>query len=360
MQLDGLIERLSAFRSGTLPVISLYLDGRPDQHGRERYGVFVRKELAARARAWADRSPERDSFHRDVDRILTWLHEAARPSAQGIAIFACAGAADFFEAVQLEVPIDQHQIFVGATPRLLPLARLSDRYQRYAAVVLDTQSARIFVFGLGELEATGEITGEKTRRTDMGGWSQARYQRHVDNFALHHVKEVVDALDDIVRAESIRRVVFAGDEVVVPLVREQLPKALADTVVDFIRLDVSAGEREVFERTLEVVRQADARDDTDEVARVLGAQRSGGLGAAGLEETSASLVNGQVRELLLSADENAIAGANGQAGAEIAEALVHQACATSARVRFIADPSLLAPVGGVAALLRFRIGGIAA
>jgi len=68
--------------------------------------------------------------------------------------------------VQLEGPVEQHQIFVGATPRLLPLARLlADRHQRYAAVGLDTQSARIFVFGLGELEATGEIEGEKTRRT---------------------------------------------------------------------------------------------------------------------------------------------------------------------------------------------------
>src|SRR5436190_3309959 len=101
MQLDSLIDRLADFAPTTAPVISLYLDGRPDQHGRERYGVFVRKELAARVRAWHERSPERDSFHRDVDRILAWLHEEARPSANGLAIFACAGA-DFFEALQLD------------------------------------------------------------------------------------------------------------------------------------------------------------------------------------------------------------------------------------------------------------------
>src|SRR5947207_15534734 len=105
MQLDSLIDRLADFAPTTAPVISLYLDGRPDQHGRERYGVFVRKELAARARAWGDRSPERDSFHRDVDRILRWLHEEARPSANGIAIFACASAAAFVEAVQPDVPL---------------------------------------------------------------------------------------------------------------------------------------------------------------------------------------------------------------------------------------------------------------
>jgi peptide chain release factor subunit 1 len=360
MQIDSLIDRLTNFRPSTYPVISLYLDGRPDQHGRERYGVFVRKELAMRARAWAERSPHRESFHRDVERILAWLRDEARPSANGLAIFACAGEDDFFEAVQLEVPIDRHELFVGATPRLLPLARLADRYRRYAAVILDTNSARIFVFGLGELEDAGEIEGEKMRRSEAGGWSQARFQRHVDNFALHHVKEVVDALDEIVRTDAIARVVLAGDEAVVPLVRDQLPKHLEDKVVDVIRLEISAGEREVLERTLAVMHKADARDDTERVARVLDAQRAGGLGVSGLADTRAALVNGQVHELLLSADENAIGTVDGHTGAEIAEALVHQARQTSALVTFIEDPSLLAPVGGVAARLRYRIGGKAA
>src|SRR5260221_337812 len=81
----------------TAPVISLYLDGRPDQHGREQYGVFVRKELAAHSRRWPLRSAERESFHRDVERILAWLHDEVRPSANGLAILACAAANDFFE-----------------------------------------------------------------------------------------------------------------------------------------------------------------------------------------------------------------------------------------------------------------------
>ena len=360
MQLDALIDRLAAFRATTFPVISVYLDGRPDQHGHTTYSVFLRKELAMRARNWADRSPQRDSFHRDVERILAWLNTEARPSANGLAVFACAGENDFFEAVQLDVPIEKHELFVGATPRLHPLARLADRYRRYAAVLLDTRSARIFVFGLAGTEAATAIEGERTSRTEAGGWSQARFQRHVDNFALQHVKEVVDALEDLVGAEEIGRVVLAGDEAVVPLVRAQLPKHLADKIVDVIRLDISAGDREVLERTLAVMREADARDDVEKVARVLDAQRAGGLGAAGPEETRAALANGQVHELLLSADPEAIGTVDGHTGQEITEALVVMARQTGALVSFIEDRSLLAPVGGVAARLRYRVGGRAA
>src|SRR5205814_5471345 len=107
--------------------------------------------------------------------------DEVRPSANGLAIFACAAANDFFEGVTLDVPIEEHALFVGPTPRISPLVRLAHRYRRYAAVILDSHAARIFVFGLGGIEATVEIESEKMRRTDAGGWSQARYQRHVED-----------------------------------------------------------------------------------------------------------------------------------------------------------------------------------
>ena len=360
MQLDTLIDRLAGFEPSTYPVISLYLDGRPDQHGREQYGVFVRKELAGRARAWTERSPLRESFHRDVDRILAWLHDEARPSANGLAIFACSGENGFFEAVQLEAPIEAHQLFVASRPRLLPLVRLADRYRRFAAVTFDTESSRIFVFGLRELETEHDIEGEKLSRSDQGGWSQARFQRRADEHAQQHVDDVLDSLDAIVRKESIGRIVLAGDEAVMPFVREHMPKPLAEKVVGVVKLDASADAHEVLERTLDVVREADGRDDAERVARVLDAQRAGGLGAAGLAQTREALANGQVHELLLVSDVDAIRPVNGHTGTDIAEALVLQARQTSALVTFVEDKSLLAPVGGVAARLRYRIGGKAA
>jgi predicted RNase H-like nuclease (RuvC/YqgF family) len=40
-----------------------------------------------------------------------------------------------------------------------------------------------------------EINNVKTHATSQGGWSQARYQRHIVNFDQQHAKEVVDMLD---------------------------------------------------------------------------------------------------------------------------------------------------------------------
>ena len=44
------LDRLAAFESGESPVLSLYLDLRADQQGRENYDTFLRKALPERAR----------------------------------------------------------------------------------------------------------------------------------------------------------------------------------------------------------------------------------------------------------------------------------------------------------------------
>ena len=84
-------------------------------------------------------------------------------------------------------------------------------------MLTDTNSARIFVFAGNSVQRTEQVDGVKTKRHKMGGWSQARYQRHTENFHLQHAKEVADALARVVRNESIGAIVIAGDDVIVPL-----------------------------------------------------------------------------------------------------------------------------------------------
>ena len=209
-----------------------------------------------------------------------------------------------------------------------------------------------FVFAANELVKSDRIENAKVKHHKKGGWSQARFQRHVEKFHRAHVKELVDTLQRIMRDEGIDRVLLAGDEVVIPLVREALPKTLAERVVEIGNLDLVSSEAEFLEETLDVARREDARDDAERVARMLDAYRAGGLGMIGVPGVTAALENGQVHELLVVADPSRLEGAD---GAAIADALVAKARQTGARVTFIEDAGLLAEGGGVGALLRFRL-----
>jgi peptide chain release factor subunit 1 len=237
-------------------------------------------------------------------------------------------------------------------------------HPRYAVLLADTRLARLFVVAASTMERAVQIEGVKTHRHKMGGWSQARYQRHVDNNHLQHAKEAVDALARVVQADGIEAIVIAGDEVIVPLLKEQLPKELAARVVDVLKLDIRAPEREVLEATLDTMREKDAETDRGRVDALLDAYRANGLAVVGVEETTRALSLGQVDELLLTSVPRAIdAGhATGAAGVtepspeeQAADALIVGARQTGAALRFIEDAALLAPVGGVGAFLRFKL-----
>src|SRR5262249_11012145 len=141
MLLNEQLDKLAAFGSVPFPVISLYLNTAADQHGRSHFAQFVRKEFPLRSRTFPARSPVRESFDNDYQRIMTYLEERLPASINGLALFACSAASGFFEAIQLEAPIRKHELFVSDRPHLYPLARLAGQYPRYAVALVDSQSA---------------------------------------------------------------------------------------------------------------------------------------------------------------------------------------------------------------------------
>jgi peptide subunit release factor 1 (eRF1) len=371
--LQDKFDRLVNFPPTTFPVLSLYLNAEPDQHGKDDIDRFLRRELAARGRTFEPHSADRESYDKDVERIQNWVAEKLQPSANGVAIFACAGADDFFEAVQLDAPVKEHRLYVYNQPQLYELARLTDAYPRYAVVVVDSQLARIFVFALGGTVGEAEVEGAPTKRIQAGGWSQARYQRRNDNERQQHAKEVVAALDRIVKQEEIGYIILAGDEVAVPAVRAELPQHLEEKVVDVLRLDITAPEHEVLQRTLGALAQVDAIEDADKARRAIEGFRGNGLGVAGLEATFAALIRGQVADLLISEEfetryaepvprnpplvppELAVQLPEEVETVDLADELVTRAKSTGASVSFIENPTWLAEVDGVAGLLRFTL-----
>lgn len=378
-RLDEQLDRLAAFQPTGAPVVSLYLDARPDQHGRDNFEAFLRRESRERRKSYAPHSAERESLDHDITRIEEYLRGQLAPETNSVAIFASSGSGGFFEAIQLATPLLENWLYLADQPQLYPLARVQSQYPRYAAVLADTASARILVFSTGQLVDSREVKGEKTRGRSIGGWSQSRYQRRVDNVHAHLVKELVAVLERVVRDEGIQAIVLAGDDVVLPLVRAELPKTVAALLVEDLHLPVVSAAHEVLEATTRVLARNNEQNDRQKVEQVLSEHRGRGLGVVGVEETLAALDKGQVDELLIAASLGAITPANGDsmraasriepagtiergganvtdtAAAAIGDRLVTRARQTGARITFIEAPELLAEVGGVAASLRFRV-----
>ena len=369
------LARLVAFEPTTFPVLSVYLNTQPDEHGRTPEAVpHLHREFKALAKTWAPSSPERHSFDRDAARIVAYATDRIDPAANGVAMFACWGADKFFEAIQLTTPVSDNRVYVHNQPHLYHLAHLDEQYPRYAAVLTDTNTARIFVFGLGQVIGAEAVKGKKVHRVKVGGWSQARYQRRAGNAHQEHAKEVVERLVQIVREDKVSHIILAGDQVVIPLLQEQLPQDMAP-MVQVMKLDIHASEQDVLTATLAKLLEQEARTASEKVERAMQQYRARGLAVVGPQETLEALTNGQVEELLISgAIEEShpqpeevpailaaeIAYSEGETKSEepaqssLADLLVTKAKQTGATVTFIEDAALLESVGGVAAFLRWR------
>lgn len=371
MSLTASLDRLMAFDQVSAPVVSLYLNTQPDERGRDNFEAFIRKEFKNHAQQFEGRSPELASYERDVERIQDYLRNELRPSANGVAIFACADANDFFEAVQTDSPIQEHQFYVASQPVLLGLAYLEDQFPPYATLVVDTNKARLYVFGFGETLEEREVSNVNVHRAVVGGWSQARYQRHIDNYHQQHAKEVVEELERVAREEQLRGIILAGDEVVLPTLRQQMPQALQNQVIDTLRLDITTPEHEVRAASLAALRAYDGRKDAEQITQLLEVELGKKLVTLGAHDTLLALVRGQVEELFINAPPQLIQDDLKTTDAEfvpstavaepelrpvlLADELVRRTRQTSARVTFIEDTALLAPYGGVAAKLRFSL-----
>ena len=370
-----LLNRLLDFEPTAAPVISLYVDARVDQHGQRNFLAFLRKQLNEKSKSYENNSEERLSFEEDFVRITRYLESEVHSSVQGIAIFACAAEKNWFEVGYFDVPFERNRLFVSDRPHLYPLARLIDQYRRYAVVLADTNRAQIFVFAAGRAVDQQDFENVKTKHSKVGGWSQARYQRHEQNYHLQHAKEVVEALEKTVRDENIEHIVLAGDEaVVIPLLREQMSKELEEKVIDALSLGIDTPEHELLEESLTAFQRHDSLTDMEKVERLLNEYRADDLGVAGVAETLAALSNGQVEEMLIAANAESIQFDEEEVrkvlelyrGEEplpdeldqrsVADELVKRANQlSSATVTFIEDSTRLEGLGGVGGFLRYRI-----
>jgi peptide subunit release factor 1 (eRF1) len=369
------LARLVAFEPTTFPVLSVYLNTQPDQHGRTPDAApYLHREFQALARTWAPSSPERHSFDRDVERIVSYATDRIDPTANGVAIFACWGAEEFFEAIQLIAPVSDNRVYAYNQPHLYHLAHLDEQYPRYAAVLTDTNTARIFVFGLGQAIAAEQVKGNKVHRVKVGGWSQARYQRRVGNAHHEHAKEVIERLAQIVHEDKISHIILAGDQVVIPLLQEQLPQEMVP-MVQVMKLDLHSSDQDVLTATLAKLQEQEAGTAAEKVDRLMQQYRARGLAVVGLQETLEALAKGQVEELLISGaieethphpeevrailapeipDSEGGTKSEEPRQASVPDLLVTKAKQTGATVTFIEDGGLLESIGGVGGFLRWR------
>ena len=237
--------------------------------------------------------------------------------ARGYAVFARAGAVTFTGA--LDVPPRREIARVAPLPHLMPL--LAQR--RPPIPHLRVSATRVG----GEIVAVGGsgqgwrdwVSGQQwpVHKTKVGGWSQDRYQRSVEETWDENARALAAEVDAAAGRIGARHVIVGGDLRARSLLLERLATPLRESATVFDE-EVSADSQamtEAADRALSEWACRHCRERFDDWQ----ARLAHGLAVQGLAPTMAAFRDGQVSDLFLADDPTSTASAwIGPAGSDLA------------------------------------------
>lgn len=285
----------------------------------------------------------RQALRADVVRVREVLSgsDVATNGTHGLAIFAY-GPADVLEVVKLPHPIESRAI-VDDHACVEPLVRQGSA-ERWCVLLVNRKTARIFLGTADGLDEIDHIEGDTHRQHDQGGWSQARFQRSVEQEKLNHVGHALDTLFTRFKRRPFDHLVVGAPEELVGEVEERLHPYLRERLAGRIGIDVensSAGD--VQAAAAEVVDRHVAQVERDALDRMQQGIGRGDRGVSRPEPVMEALEQARVEILLLAEDFDA---------PELDQA-VEKAITQSAQVLVVRHHDDLVMHGGIGAVLRF-------
>jgi peptide chain release factor subunit 1 len=372
-----LLRELARFRAEKGCAVSLYVKLDPREAPTPRdVDTRVNSLLTAAARRQEERRSsltheQREALKRDIERITRWFEDGFdRDGARGIAVFA-AGLDNFWSTLALPDPVSD-EVKINAELYLAPLTPFVGRGDGVLVGVVGRERGEVFRLESGQLREIADETEDVPGRHDQGGWSQSRYERHIDTIVARHWQRVADTLDRCVREQVDCRVVLVGAEDI----RSDFEAGLANDVkarlIGWASAEAHAGPPEIRDSVKPIVDRWWAGREADVLERWREHAAKNSRASAGWEQTLEAASDGRVELLLVQAGADHPAYQCPACGrAQIADGscpldgttmesrengfdlAVHQTLAHGGTVHVVRERHDLDPVGGVGALLRF-------
>jgi peptide chain release factor subunit 1 len=371
------LRELAAFRAGKGCAISLYVDLDPsDVPTPADVQTKVNSVLQAAERHLDERKAlltrdQREALKQDLQRIAAWFDDGFdRQGARAIAVFA-DGLDNFWATISLpEAAGDEARI--GNELYLAPLARAAGRDGALIAFI-GRERGQVWRLRGGALVEIADQTEEVQGQHSQGGWSQARYERNIENQVGQHLRDVAATLDGCVRKLRGARVVLIGAEDIRSEFEALLSNEVQSCVAGWASAEAHADGPQVLEVARPVLHDWWAGHEDELLARWREEAGKNGRAASGWEGTLEAASDGRVDLLLVQdgVDQTAyqcpqcgraqmtdgscpLDGTTMEAKEGGLDVALHQTLAHGGTVHVIrGDRRDLDPVGGVAALLRF-------
>lgn len=292
------LEALAAFHSDDHPVLSLYLDLSPAERQGDKVRAKLKSLIDETGRTLANGANGRcRDFQTEADRLMNWFTTQYDDAGRGLAVFSCS-AHDLWRAFRLPAPV-RDRLVIADRPYLWPLMALLNEFERYLVLLIDKQTARIFVTHMGEITEYRDLIDEIVPHPKAGGQQAEKYQRHHEMHVLWHVKHAIEVAEKLFARERCHWLVIGGPQETLAELRQHLPKALSERLAGEIMVRLDAPLNDILKEVLQVEQAVEHRVEAERGDALLTAALGHGAGVLGLDETLQAIVEGRVLTLIV-------------------------------------------------------------
>jgi peptide chain release factor subunit 1 len=223
---------------------------------------------------------------------------------------------------------------------------------------------------MGKLEEHTYILDEVPGWHKQGGWSQARFQRHIEQQIYEHLKKVADITLNFFKKEQLDRLILGGPYEVITHFKNILHIYLVRRSVGTIAIDVDASTREIEKKALSHIKKIEDKENDDLMQRIL--DNLGKMAVAGIEDVAGILNQGRIQLLLVDPDLKMkgwvcpkchfisttpkvceICGRDAEESQDIVENIIEQNFELAGEIHFLSNNKKLKKLGGIAAVQRW-------
>ena len=240
----------------------------------------------------------RYDFEEALDLIRKYLTGKLLPEAKGVAIFSRTGKEPFFLPLQFRVPLP-NWIVADGVPNIYHLVELKDTYHRYVVVLSTKESARILEINLGSVTNELWVKRPELRQRIGREWTKEHYQKHMKERGQRFIKEKITILERLMSAGGYAHLILAGHPTNISLILKELPRHLADKLIDIIPASSKTSTSSVVESSIAIFIEAEERESRTIAKTLLWQVQTGGLAVAGSGPSYLALKRGQVDTLVL-------------------------------------------------------------
>src|SRR5215216_4045002 len=299
---DGLRE-LAEFKAEKGCAISLYLDLDPSTAptaGDAATRISALLNDGERHSAENNRGLTHDQrlgLKKDFERIRDYFaNEFVRDGAHGLAVFS-AGLDNVWRPRALIESVPD-RVRVGREFHLSPLVPLVGRGEGALVAFVGRERGDLFRLRSGRLDEVVDRTEEVPGRHDQGGWSQSRFQRHIEKLVGEHLREVAEEIDRRVRRMRAPKVIIVSSEETRAELEELLSAQTKKALVGWTSAEAHASTQELLELTSPILEGARAKEEAELLGRWREGAGRGGRAASGWAETLEAASDARVEVLL--------------------------------------------------------------